>query len=417
MNHDEVRAVIGKVLDDEPPVGLDYETVLADGRRRRARRHLGIVTAAVIGVVAIAGGAVAVTQYNASRVNAPAGPVDTESGCGGAGISGTPPSREELAESARLTEAFSKFTFPALPQRVSLSPAKLRFCTVTDGWQATVALLGPKGYRSLLIDVQPRRNELAGECGPPGAVAVDCTVSTVKDTATLRRTITPTRNANQPVVVNLDAWRLDGTIVRLLETGKELTSGAAPRVFSDDDLAKIALAPELKVNWTEPANRRPGVTSDARAVELTKALAQAFTLPQGMRAEAMPNAPAAALAFYASYGTYKLNADLIDGRGKGNLSVVLSPPVPGKVVPDTCDRNACEIVSLTNGRTGALYRIADGSIARMQLSTMTEDGTQVAVMVSNQSLAAGRTSGPSRPETPLTREDLISIANTPGLGW
>jgi hypothetical protein len=267
--------------------------------------------------------------------------------------------------------------------------------------------------------VQPRQGQPAGECGVPD-LAAECGVNTIKDSAILRTTVTPAQRPSDPVLVNLVAWREDGTIVRLLETGAEVAAGTAtPRIMSDEDLTKIAVAPELKVDWTgsdEPLVAEP---SDRRAVELTRALQKAFVLPQGMSAVPMPESKTQAMAFYPSPGAYKLNADLIDRLGKGNLFIVLSPPPPaGQAVTSTCERGSgCEVVDLTDMREGKLRRSSNGSITRLQLDTTTSDGGQLLIMVSNQSAAAGRTSGTSRPEPPLNRDDLIRIANADGLGW
>lgn len=425
---DEVRDMIGKALDGEPPVGLDYETVLGEGRRRRTRRHLGIVAGAVLGVVAVAGTAVTVNQLTASPANAPAGrPTTTTTsptaphpplpaGCRIRTAGSEPVSESELAESGRLTAAFIAFRFPALPAGVSMEPVKPEFCAGTDRWQTTITLSGPKGTRSLIIDVLSRRGQAPGECNHLNT-HVECKVSTLADGTVLRSTVSPAPNRSAPTLVNLDAWRPDGTIVRLLETGGEQPAGAAPRILGDNELRTIVTTPELKVNWPGSGRGRPPEASSSRAAELTAALAELHLLPQGMSASAMPGAIAPAMAFYPSQGDYKLNADLIDAKGKGNLFIDLSPPgVP--FVADSCTgKPDCEVLTLPDQRTVLVTRPTIGQIKHVQLSTTTPDGATLLIMVSNQSAAAGRTSGPSRPDPPLAVEDLLRIASIPGLHW
>src|SRR5690349_14440114 len=179
---DEVREMISRALRDEPPVGVSYDTVLAAGRKRRARRQAGILAGAVLGVAAVAGSAVLVGNLNGGSAISPAGPTPATTsttapppaaeGCvlpaRTGGFTDVPDgiaSAEERAESARLTEAFGRFPFPTRDD-VSLDPAP-RFCVIKDSWGMRITLHSAAGDRAVFLEVKPGIRSQAGICPLP----------------------------------------------------------------------------------------------------------------------------------------------------------------------------------------------------------------------------------------------------------
>jgi hypothetical protein len=416
--NDEVREMIGKALGGEPPIGIDYDSVRAAGRRRLVRRHVGIVGGAALAVVAVAGTAVAVGQLAAGPAHQPAGPPPTSvarpapgDGCVvpamQGGFTARPDgvaSEAELVESARLTEAFGRFTMP-LPPDVSMEPAQPRLCAIEESWGTHLTLRSPAGDRGLFLEVSPRAGQSPGECrladGEP------CAVKTLPDGTTLMISEAPPVGARWPALVTAIAWRPDGTVVRILETGSEAPN-PTPRILTDEALAVIASAPELKVDWTGTPKAPPPEPSDRRAAELTGVLTKAMVLPAGVSARVD------GMAFYVSQGGYKLSADLVDGAGVGHLFINLNPPSRHAPSLRCTGPEPCEQVELADGRQATIHRQSAAGITTLVLITAAADGTQVMIMASNQ--AEGNTRA-TRPEPPLGRDDLIRIASLAELRW
>jgi hypothetical protein len=428
---DEVRDMIRKALTGEPPIGIDYDDVRREGRRRLARRHVVITASAALGVVAVVGAALMVRGFAAgSAGDDPAAPPPSTTtsttgpapaGCVVPRLRGgftSPPSGsagpEELAESARLTEALGRYALP-LPPGVTVVPAKPKLCAVVSGsWGTDFTLHGPAGDRSVFLEVRSRAGQPPGECVRFGG-QVRCGVRALPDGGVARITDTPPPQANQPEIVMVDAWRADGTVVRIMETGSEAAKPVR-RILSDDAMVAIATAPELKVEWSAPAGRQePAEPSDRRAAELTVALAKGYTLPAGMRAQKEPHAQVEAMAFYVSQGGYKLGADLVDAAGQGNLFINLNPPAGESAVECRGEPN-CQVITLPDGRKATLSQTG-GGIATISLSTFAADGTQVIMWSRNQSARAEGTSTRTRPQPPLGAGDLIRIASVTGLRW
>ncbi|HEV8557710.1 MAG TPA: hypothetical protein VGR06_15100 [Actinophytocola sp.] len=428
---DEVRDMIRKALTGEPPIGIDYDDVRSEGRRRLARRHVVITTSAALGVVAVVGAALTVRGFAAgSAGDDPAAPAPSTTtsttgpapaGCVVPRLQGgftSPPSGsagpEELAESARLTEAFGRYVLP-LPPGVTVVPAKPKLCAVVSGsWGTDFTLHGATGDRSVFLEVRSRAGQPPGECVRFGG-QVKCDVRALPDGGVARISDTPPPQANQPEIVMVDAWRADGTVVRIMETGSEAAK-PVQRILSDDAMVAIATAPELKVNLAgAPSPPAPVEPSDRRAAELTAALAKEFTLPRGMSARKVPQARAEAMAFFVSQGGYKLNADLVDAAGQGNLFINLNPPAGESSV--ACDNTPnCHVITLPDGRKAALAQTDDG-ITTLTLSTIAADGTQIMMWSRSQSAKAEGTSTRTRPQPPLGVDDLIRIASVTGLRW
>jgi hypothetical protein len=426
--NDEVQNMIRKALDGEPPVAIEYGRVRAAGRRRLLRRNLGIAGGAVLGVVAVAVAATTIGQLGGNADSGVATPATSSTAVTGPAANGCvmprgqggysdPPSGtatpEELAESARLNEAIRQSGIP-LPAGVTMTPAQPTLCVIHNSWGASVRLHGPAGDRMLFIEVRPRAGQPPGECTSFGG-QVMCAPTTLADGTRVLIRLTPA-HPGDPAMNAADAWRSDGTVVRVNETGVNDKTG---RALGDDAMIKLVTAPVFKVEFAKQLPTAPAEASDRKAGELTAATAAELQklLPQGMHAKKVPHAQTDPLAFYVSQGGYKLNADLVDGQGTGNLFINLNAPAPDQP-PMSCQAGQdCQLITLSDGRTATLttQRPSKGVIM-LDLNTVAADGTSVYLHTVNQS-AETQSSAASRPNPPLDKDKLIEIALLPALRW
>jgi hypothetical protein len=407
---DEVRDMIRSALADEPGLGLEFEQVVADGRRRRARRRFGALTAVTVGIVAVVG----VSTMSTGTPSQPAGlastvpttaPPPANPGCVVPKMTGGFPdqprgtaSPDELAESGRLTEAFKQFTLP-LPAGVEAGPLEL--CVVRGSWGGTFTVTGD---RSVTVYVRQVGGQPPGECVHYNS-ATQCSTRTLPDGSTARVIVEPMPDAT---LVSADVWRTDGTYVHVMETGSQ---GSTTRVLNDDQLIALGAAPQLRVQWT--GRSEPAAPSDRRAAELDPVLAGA--LPPGVRAEPIPGASVQPLEFRISQGGYRAMANLFDAAGGGWLMVNVEKPGDGEV---TCgDRATCEIVELSDGRKAAVESTMDGGVTRLFLNTKAADGTGISIHATNAADTGTGPAAPTRPSPPLTVADLVRIAELPDLHW
>ncbi|MEU4762368.1 hypothetical protein AB0H12_03865 [Actinosynnema sp. NPDC023794] len=410
---DEVRDMIRSALADEPALGLEFERVLEDGRKRRARRRFGALTAAAVGVVAVV--AVAVSGTFAQTSAPAAGMLSTSAttsvtssvaaapGCVTESMAGGFPdlprgtaTPAELAESGRLTEAFEQFPLP-LPAGVEATP--LRLCAIDGSWGGTFRLTGD---RSVIVYVRP----LGGQ-PPAGCVLYTpetrCSVKVLPDGSTARVTVEPGAEAT---LVSADVWRADGTYVSVTETGGR---GSVTRVLDDDQLTAIAAAPQLKVQAV--GREVPAAPSDDRAAQLGAVLVSA--IPPGLEVERTPTDEA--LVFRVRQGGYRAVANLTDSAGTGWVMVNLERPGAGEV--DCGGRATCRLVDLSGGRKAALETVVEGGVTRMSLNAKAADGTGIGVQTSNVADTGGVSDTPTRPTPPLAEADLVRIAELPNLHW
>jgi hypothetical protein len=409
---DEVREMIGSALADEPALGLEFERVVADGRRRRTRRRVGALTGTAAGIVTVVAATTALSGLLDRTPAQPAGSASTapavvsstaaptNPGCVMPALAGGYPdqprgtaSPAELSESGRLTEAFRQIALP-LPAGVEASPLEL--CVIRDSWGGNFTLTGD---RTVFVYLRSRGGQPPGECVThPGT---ECSIRVLPDGSTARVTVT----SMAATLADVDVWRVDGTYVRVTETGSD---GSKVRVLGDDALLAIATAPQLKVALSGPTV--PAALSDRRAAELDTVIATA--LPAGMSAEPAPGADRG-WRFQLSQGGYKVSTDLADPEGKGWAMVYLEPPAGGAV---TCgDQPGCEPIDLAGGRKGTLTttRLPD-DVTVVALNAKAADGTSITVHTSNAETGTGTR---TRPTPPLSTADLVRIAELPGLHW
>jgi hypothetical protein len=233
---------------------------------------------------------------------------------------------------------------------------------------------------------------------------------------------TPQADGKAPLVgvpTMMAASRGDDTIVRVVETDADKAKPGRA-ILPVQDLARIATTPELGVDWPKGPRVTPAEPSGSRADQLTMALAQLNPLPRNTLPRKVPHAVAPnAMGFYVSQGGYKLDADLTDSAGEGNLFINLSPPVGFATNVDCSGQVGCQMALLSDGRSAVTVRQIDGKVIRLTVNTLAADGTQVMIACVNRSAKAEsvRNPGATRPEPPLTMSDLLRIAELPDLRW
>ncbi|SDI62996.1 hypothetical protein SAMN05192558_106205 [Actinokineospora alba] len=159
---DDVRDLLGRALDGEPPLGIDRDKVFAEGRARlRRRRSIAIsgvataVVAAALGTTALAGGLLSQPAGDVSPAASPSGPVPplnpstTQS-----------PSRSEGAGSIVVWRELSDAVRPGSPlwpsevtgvRGTGQGPGEFQF----RGPVLTVHLASSTGARRLTITLEP----------------------------------------------------------------------------------------------------------------------------------------------------------------------------------------------------------------------------------------------------------------------
>ncbi|HET8642552.1 MAG TPA: hypothetical protein VFM37_11480 [Pseudonocardiaceae bacterium] len=433
MNQD-IRELLGSSLHDEPPLRIDRARVLAAGRRRLRVRQCGVLAGSAFGVVGGVATAVAavavVTAGPPSSTDGPplSSPVAVPT-TAPAGIPCPPAGHESyvetsataVAEAGRLTEAFRRFPFPA-PSGVEMPPIVL--CAAGESWNANIAFGLPDGAKwTVVIRVVPDKAVRPDGCPKP-VKGHSCRAETRPDGTFLTFSTGSADNPGRLSFAGVTAWRPDGTTVTVHES---ISVGNSParRLLDDQALVAIATAAELRL---DPPSSRVAAPTGTRATELSAVLAAAGVLPPGMTAVRAPSVPVEAMEFFVSQGGYKLNADLVDADGEGNLFIFLSPPalghLPGRENVTCAGMAACEVITLPNGRKATVQRdTAYNAPAKVIiLNTIAEDGTQILVRSANQSerFAGGKNppvSQPTRPEPPLDIDALARIASLPGLVW
>lgn len=423
--------MIGKALHDEPRLGVDRGAVLMAGRRRLRLRRAGMTGGAALAVLAVVSvsavaarlgqepGTSSVAQPSATT-SAAAPTTPQPQGCVVPAMTGgfhSAPdgvaTTDEMAESARLTATFAAFAFPA---EITVRPSPVPLCVVEQSWGAQFSVLSGEDERTIFLQVAPRGRIEPGECNTFGG-AVQCRVDTLPDGTVVRVSVTPPIGPAEPDLVDVTAWRPDNTVVTVLLTGGNAQPGrtTVPRVLSDETLMALVTAPQLRTEWGGPVRETPQEPSDRRAAELTVILAAGSPLPAGMRALPVPEARAGALDLYVSQGAYKLNADLVDAAGEGNLFAVIGEGVGGAAV--ACDGVPnCTMTTLADGSAATVQTETTDGITRLTLNTVRPSGIQLVLTsanVSERSTVRGKNvpaPDPTRAEPPLDVTALGRIA-------
>jgi hypothetical protein len=403
--NEEIKDMIGRALGDEPRLGVDRHAVLRAGRRRLRLRRAGLAGGTALAVLAVVSASAVAARLGqdqdptgaaqpttpaatappstaAPATAAPEGCVVPAMSGGYRGLPDGEATPEELAESARLTAAFQGITFPP---GVTVSSGPVRLCAIEQSWGADFRLVSGGNERSVFLEVTPRGSTAPGECRTFGG-DVQCRIETLPGGAVVRLSVTPPVGTGEPELVDVTAWRPDGTVVSALETGTMAEQGtpAVPRVLSDEALIALVTAPQLRTEWGGQVRETPPEPSDRRAAELTTVLGAGNPLPAGMQALPVPDARAGALDFYVSQGGYKLNADLVDAAGEGNLFANLGEGVKGAAV--ACDTVPnCTVTTLPDGSAATVQTDTADGVTRLTLNTVRPSGIQVVLTSSNVS--------------------------------
>lgn len=277
---DDVKALLGRALDPEPPLVLDRERVLAEGRRGlRARRTAAIggaaaaVAVVVIGATALSGGVSSLPDQrvqpagpgSSAAASAPAPPdvVPVSSAPVPTTPTAPPPSARAAdlpawtlspAEAARLSEALRAADIPWPKPVTALEPHGHagEWHTFTPANTADMLLLTPEGNRILTIGAQPSsesRAPVGCASARDGAPMPDCTRKRLPDGTVVRvLSSAPPSPGSGPVVLLVTAQRADGTTVEITETSGEGGKWLHKPVMPEETLIRIATIPGLGVS-------------------------------------------------------------------------------------------------------------------------------------------------------------------------
>lgn len=240
---DDVKALLGRALDGEPPLGIDRDEVFAEGRARLRRRRSIAIGGVATAVVAAALGTTALTG---GLLSAPAGDVGPAASASGAASpptpsttqsKRTPPGPGSDALWGQLSEAVRPGS-PLWPSEVTgvrgtgQGPGEFQF----RGSVLTVHLASASGARRLTITLEPsgtlRLFCRAGE---------DCHLQENVD-GTVIRTKIDHDGERETVLVNIR--RANGREISVVEAPAE-DHGRPRRLLPVEILATIGTFPGL----------------------------------------------------------------------------------------------------------------------------------------------------------------------------
>ncbi|MGQ0840389.1 hypothetical protein [Actinokineospora sp.] len=258
---DDVKDLLGRAFADEPPLRLDRDAVLADGRRRLRRRRtaaIGGVTAAVaaavVGATALTGGALG--QPDELQPAAPSiSTTTTPSLLPTTGVPDSPrtapPSQilqPPAAASGRLSEVLRAAPI-AWPPVITDMKGDARPWYQFDGkGKATADLVTRQGKRSLVVTVTPtapRDDAIICPGVPSGRPLPNCTRQELPDGGTIRVNVDEPLGGSpaSPLSVVVTAARADGTTVTVTETSGTGPQWRTDQIVPTDVLVAIATLP------------------------------------------------------------------------------------------------------------------------------------------------------------------------------
>ncbi|MFB9905018.1 hypothetical protein [Allokutzneria oryzae] len=267
---DDIRELLGGVLQMEPPMTIDRAAVLSAGKRALRRRRLAAATGVAAGVVAVALGATAIAGPSAlfggpdlgPAVPAPPRPSVSEV-APTMRTSPVPPATTRLAPPTAVTSvpmtkgelnaadpvaqqiavSFSTIftSLHPLPSWAELSPRGARFQVTQGGLKLVADLKDSQGVGSFRFDVV--KNAPAVSCA--GATASTCETLELDPTLDRRVTGVYTVTSSGPVVTNtLFVNRYDGFQLVLSSTNRGSTGEMRPTpTLTKANLISAALVP------------------------------------------------------------------------------------------------------------------------------------------------------------------------------
>ncbi|GAA3008502.1 hypothetical protein [Actinokineospora diospyrosa] len=252
---DNVRDLLGKAFGDEPPLGIDREVIVADGRRRLRRRRAtatGGVAAAVavvvFGTAVLTNGALGLSQPEVL----PAAPLSSDTAPTTPPVSSIAPKAPQTTTTPLPANTYAPRPADLLrtaslpwPAEVSLRPQRPghQWYEFDDSGEASIVLETPKGPRLLLVRVYfTAAQEHMIECinAQNYKPLPDCTVAVINGAKVrINKDVPP----DGPTVVMVTADRLDGSTVEVMETAG--LDGLRHQVMPDSTLVRIATLPGL----------------------------------------------------------------------------------------------------------------------------------------------------------------------------
>jgi len=252
MSDPDIKALLGRAVEDEPPLTIDRAEVFRRGRRKLRNRRFTEVGGVAAGVVVAVVGAVVligVTGQDPDRLT-PATPSTTSSGPPNVtGTSEYPPQYEETGgHAATLTDAFR--TAGLLPAGVDVDPkpgkpAHPYFIKAMGTYHLDVDLVGDDGAGALSVEVSPVPVGTTVTCDDlkPSAEA-SCSANRIDgtDVVLVEETSSDGRRSISTVAVHQDGTKVTAYVSNA-KSGVFKPEGDPP--LSTDQLARIVTAPEL----------------------------------------------------------------------------------------------------------------------------------------------------------------------------
>ncbi|SDC89303.1 hypothetical protein [Actinokineospora iranica] len=270
---DDVRDLLALAVRDEPPLALDRDVVIADGRRALRRRRTvavggvaAVVAVAVIGTTALTGGAYnrsdtiqpAAPVSTTDRPRAPAPPTDapltttTRAPLSSNPLSSNPLSSNPLPPQTTTTkhlddlariEDLMRAGNLAWPTGVSGKRDGGGYTSTTSGVLAA-RLRTDTGDRWFTIDAYKtgsRQSTIRCLSAQDGKPLPNCAETRGPDGSGRRVSIAYPTQPLSPVVVMVTVERVDGTTVEVLDTAGVGPEWRSPQALSIDFLFAVAM--------------------------------------------------------------------------------------------------------------------------------------------------------------------------------
>jgi hypothetical protein len=248
--NDEVRSVLERGFGTEPPVGLDRDELIARGKRRLRKQRAAAISGVALAAVAV----LTVVSVTTSWFTSPTGPATaaTHPTTTPTPTSTTKPisPRQRLGEALRTASVswpseITKRTGVAGPHWYDFRYGYLPSANST-GYEASMKLDTPQGYRWLTIDVlSVPAGTHAPECvGAQSHKALPaCVRTTYPDGTEMRVDLERPADAAYPTITLVTVVRPDNTKVDVMETSS-VGNGARPsQVMPTPELIHLAKLP------------------------------------------------------------------------------------------------------------------------------------------------------------------------------
>lgn len=258
---EDVKALLGRALADEPPLALDRDEVFRRGRRKLRNRLLFSSGGVIAGVVMVAVGAVVLTGLLADEREQEPPPAATQAGPDqhappGPTLPLTPsvdPPSSESSTSGRHADVLTNALFGSglIPREVRLSgiDGKAVFRSAGDTYELRTDVVSPTDEGSLFVSVGAVDSKAATDC--KRLDVSDCETRVVGTTSVVVGKWKDHDTGEKRYEVF--AIHPDGTSVTAVSTNlsdRQRVDGARPPdgipIIDDDVLTKIVTIPDLR---------------------------------------------------------------------------------------------------------------------------------------------------------------------------